>query len=640
MKNIKKISLSNNDDIYKVIISNLKRIKGRIDFELSSDEEIDAVIRDVDKMILLVNSNKDILLNFIEKEEENNIDWLFKPDLEEEKLKKEAHDFVVKNKSEKNMGDICDFIEAAGVKNGRINSKALATISYMSKGNKFDEWKTFFMSLPFLKEKSEPPSSLQNFKDKLDGSHYGMEDVKRTLIEEAAFNMNGKHTNHVICLNGPPGVGKTSIAKAFAKAMGREFFVISLGGVCDVSDISGFQSTWNGATPGRIMKTMMMCKTANPIILLDEIDKTGRTSYGSVSSALLDVLDPKQRETYTDRYFGFPYDLSDVTFIATSNYIDQIPYELRDRMRVIDIPAYSSREKFLIAQDYILPELSEKSGISIKDIGMTDGLIREIIRDYTFEAGCRSLEKKLDSIVRHAVVQVALNEKTDVTSQSMRRIIGSPIPRPNITSHIGRINGLSVSAMGGAVMTIEAAIRRDSFKDENMNFVNDEQKTGNMRQVMLESISVAKTALISNMSELGMNDERRIMNAHVHAASAATPKDGPSAGLAISLAIMSAVTKQLPKEGVAMTGEISLSGDVLPIGGVRDKMFGAIKAGMNTMIIPQDNLDEAMKVDEKDREGLVIIPVSHLMDAVKVMFRSPAPINDEAEHDSGNEATI
>ena len=467
-----------------------------------------------------------------------------------------------------------------------------------------------------------------------------MEEVKRLFTEEAAYNMNGTSTDHVLCLNGSPGVGKTSIAKAFAEAMGREFFTISLGGDSDASSISGFQITWSGATPGRIMKAIMMSKTKNPVILLDEIDKSGESSRGSVSSALLDVLDPKQRAAYTDRYFGFPYDLSDVTFITTSNYLDKIPYELRDRLRVVDIPSYSDQEKLVIAQNYILPELSQKSGISLGDIGLSEELIKEIIRDYTFEAGCRNLEKKLDSIVRNAVVQKAMNETTEITSQSIRKLIGQPITRASVSPQIGRINGLSVSVMGGSVMTIEAALRGDSFKEETQSFVSGEQKTGNMRQVMLESISVAKTALISNMSELGMNDERRILNAHVHAASAATPKDGPSAGLAISLAIMSAVTKRLPREGVAMTGEISLSGDVLPIGGVRDKIFGAIKSGINTVMIPRDNLDEAMLVPEKDREGLIIIPVSHLVDAVRVIFESPAQADDYAGDIPDNEISM
>lgn len=631
------------NSIYEKIIYYLKKIQNKIDFENNSFEDINLIMRDINKILSLTESNKDVIsrfanqINNVKKEDLNNT---FGEESEDDTDENETDDFIKENGFINKMKDICNFFQSVRDSGGSIDSKILAAVRYMSENCKFDEWKSAFLKLPFARPKSKPPSSLQDFKDKLEKSHYGMEEVKRLFTEEAAYNMNGKSTDHVLCLNGSPGVGKTSIAKAFAEAMGREFFTISLGGDSDAFSISGFQITWNGATPGRIMKAIMMSKTKNPVILLDEIDKSGESSRGSVSSALLDVLDPKQRAAYTDRYFGFPYDLSDVTFITTSNYLDKIPYELRDRLRVVDIPSYSDQEKLMIAQNYILPDLSKKSGLSLEKIGLTENLIKEIIRDYTFEAGCRNLEKKLDSIVRNAVVQEAMNETMEVNSQNMKKLMGNPIPRPNISAHIGRINGLSVSIMGGTVMTIEAALRRDSFTEETMSFVSDEQKTGNMRQVMLESISVAKTALISNMSGLGMNDEKRILNAHVHAASAATPKDGPSAGLAISLAIMSAVTKQLPREGVAMTGEISLSGDVLPIGGVRDKIFGAMKAGINTVIIPHGNLNEAMQVPEKDREGLIIIPVSHLWDAVRVVFERPAQADDYAGNVPDNEIAI
>lgn len=628
-------SLLNDEDededkgLYEAIIRDLYKAKNKLINNSATLSDIEMINEELDGLVKITRDHKAIIKDFegyVKKAADENRSKTSNYD----KLLSEVKTILSDKRIYQSTIDRLEHLKKEGV---FIGEQALSMMKIMSASNRFYEWTSNFESIPFYRQSAQPTITLNEFWEKIDASHYGMHDVKRVLTEEVAYYLKGRRTDHVICLNGAPGVGKTSIANAFAKAMNREFFTISLGGSIDATELFGFQPSWSGATPGRIMKNMMMCGTTNPVILIDEIDKASerRTGNGGdVKAALLELFDPKQRTTYTDRYFGFPYDMSDVTIIATSNYSDRISPELKDRMRMVDVPSYSNNEKFLIAKDHVLPELAEKAGFKPEELGLDDDMIRRIISEHTFEAGCRGMEKKIGDVVRNAVVREARKLDVKTTGEILQDVMGTVINKPDTSPMIGKINGLSVSAMGGAVMRIEAALRRSDFQEKQIILSDPEQKTGNMRLVMLESISVAKTALISNMRSLGISNEEMILNAHVHAGAAATPKDGPSAGLAISMAILSAITKRVPKQAVAMTGEISLSGDVMAIGGVRDKVFGAMRSGITTVIVPKSNYEAAMCIPEEDRDGLTIIPVSHMEEAVKVVFGEGAWISDSS----------
>lgn len=507
---------------------------------------------------------------------------------------------------------------------GALPWQALSNAMSMKDVNRSDEWFQIIKQLP---TRSKTVSfDIKNFERGINEGHYGMEDVKNVLTQEAAYIKKGLKSGSTICLVGSPGVGKTTIAQSFAELIGQPSFIISLAAAgFDVSYLTGFQPSWSGSAPGALIKGLIGAESRNAVVILDEIDKLqGGMSRGNASSALLMMLDPSQRQAFMDNFLGFPYDISNITFIATANYPDRIAPELIDRLRILNVPSYSNREKVQIGMNHILPSLCKNAQIDPKDSGITEEMMDIMVNRYTKEAGCRSLSKKIEDVIRDGVLTGERNESSyEMNEERLKEILGRPISDRAKAVRPGVVNGLSVSAMGGSLLPIEAVIS-SSYQDDGQSLImerdTDANSTGNLQRVMMESIRVAKSAVSYHAKNYGIASGKDVRNAHVHANEGAIPKDGPSAGVAISLALISALTKTPPIPGLAVTGEISLYGDVMPVGGIRDKVFGAIREGMNTVILPDANRHDADKIPEIDRPGVRFIFVKRLEEAVEAAF--------------------
>lgn len=506
---------------------------------------------------------------------------------------------------------------------GDLSDEAIrASVAYTD-GNRGVEWLSMLANLPFT-PKAPPPFSLAEFEAGIEKTHLGMREVKRVLTEEAVYQGQGLRSDLTICLVGSPGTGKTTIAKSFADLLGRPFFVIPIGSSgFDPSVLTGFQPSWGGAAPGAIVKGMMRAGASNPIIVLDEIDKiSGQVGKGDISSSLLTLLDPSQKRDFIDNYVGFPYDISRVTFIATANYPDRIAPELLDRMRIVSVPSYSPRDKVEIGMTRILPNACEAAGITPEQSGITEATVRRVVSEHTREAGCRSLAKHIERLVRNGVLSgVRAGEKFRFEESEIGDLLGRPISARVRPSRPGRVNGLYASTMGGGVLPIEAIITPAGRPEQERVVVEERgQGTGNLRLVMQESIEVARSAVARNAERYGVPSARDVARAHVHAPSGATPKDGPSAGVAICLALISASTDRAPLEGLAVTGEVSLGGDVLAVGGIREKVIGAVQEGITKILMPAENERDVMRIDPLDREGVEFRFVSTLDEAVEAAF--------------------
>lgn len=505
-----------------------------------------------------------------------------------------------------------------------------------------EEWLSVVNRLPF-RSPVRAKINIRSFREGLESSHYGMGTVKKRLSEEAAYLNNGFRSDTSICLVGPPGVGKTTMVQSFAKLIGRPFQAVTLGGSgFDVSYITGFSKSWSGAAPGAIINAIMAAGADDPIIMLDEIDKIGASGVsnrGSISSALLALLDPTQKQTFMDNFLGFHYDISKVTFIATANYLDRIAPELIDRLRIVDVPSYSPKEKIHIGVSYILPRMAANAGMTPEETGITEPMIREIVENHTREAGCRTLAQHVESLIRDLVLERTMQDDPALTvNTDLADVIGPPRSPVAPPAAPGRINGLYASTMGGGTNPIEAVILpvatapapdAEQAEDNKKELPGDQ--TGNMMHVMKESISVARTAVMNAAKDLGIRNPRMIRFSHVHALSASTPKEGPSAGVAVSLALISAALRITPIEGTAVTGEISLMGDVRPVGGIRDKTFGAMAAGLTRIVLPAENRKDFEKIPETDRVGIEAIFVSDLREAVVAVLGPSALRQAEAE---------
>ncbi len=439
---------------------------------------------------------------------------------------------------------------------------------------------------------------LKRAQEILDQEHFGLEKIKDRILEFLAVRkLNPNSKGPILCFMGPPGVGKTSIGKSVAHALGREFIRISVGGVHDEAEVRGHRRTYIGAMPGRIISGMKRVKVKNPVFLLDEIDKIGRDFRGDPSSALLEALDPEQNSAFSDHYLEVPFDLSSVMWIATGNLLDPIPPALRDRLEVIRFPGYTDSEKKSIARGFLLPKQIKENGLSKKSVEFRDEAIDTLIRDYTREAGVRNLEREIGGVCRKIAREVAALEdastwkKKVVGSAEVSKYLGArPFVRENHVEEdeIGVAQGLAWTEVGGELLPIEVSLVAGEGKVK---------LTGNLGNVMKESCEAAMTYARSHAVELGIDgDWTKSHDAHIHVPSGATPKDGPSAGVAISLALISAMTKRKVRADVAMTGEISLRGRVLPVGGVREKVLAAHRAGIKNVLLPREN--------ERDLEDL------------------------------------
>ena len=444
----------------------------------------------------------------------------------------------------------------------------------------------------------------------LDRDHYDLEKVKRRLIEYLAVRkLNPEGHGPILCFLGPPGVGKTSLGQSIADALGRKFVRMSLGGIRDEAEIRGHRRTYIASMPGRIIQELRRAGTRNPVMMLDEIDKIGTDFRGDPASALLEVLDPRQNNTFSDRYLDVPFDLSQVLFIATANYMDGVPEPLRDRMEVISLPGYTEREKLEIAKRYLVRRQLEENGLKPEQCEWQDEAFRRIINDYTHEAGVRELERQIGAVCRAVAAQVARGkaERVTITPERVAELLGPAkyVRETRLkTSHPGVATGLAYTPAGGEVLHIEAT------KYPGKGNIT---LTGHIGEVMKESVQAALSLLRSRDGQLGVNPEDfRKMDVHVHVPAGAVPKDGPSAGIAMFTALASLFSNRPVRPDVAMTGEITLRGLVLPIGGLKEKSLAAMRAGISTVIIPKLNEKDLVDVPEEAKQKLKFVPVENV----------------------------
>ncbi len=481
----------------------------------------------------------------------------------------------------------------------------------------------WMLGIPWGK-RSKIKKDLLGAQSVLDNDHFGLEKVKDRIVEYLAVQQRAnKLTGPILCLVGPPGVGKTSLGKSIARATGREFVRMSLGGVRDEAEIRGHRRTYIGSMPGKILQSMRKAKTSNPLILLDEIDKMGMDFRGDPSAALLEVLDPEQNGTFNDHYLEVDYDLSNVMFVTTANTLN-VPPALLDRMEVIRIAGYTEDEKVEIARKHLIPGALKKHGLDGKEWSIdVDGLML-LIRRYTREAGVRNLERELSNLIRKAVKEIIITKVKSVaiTAQNMDVFLGPPKFRYgeiDAEDQVGVVTGLAWTEVGGELLTIEGVLVPGKGKMT---------VTGNLKDVMKESISAAASYVRSRALDFGVEPplfERR--DIHVHVPEGATPKDGPSAGIAMATAIVSVMTGIPVRHDVAMTGEVTLRGRVLPIGGLKEKLLAALRGGIKLVLIPEENAKDIAEIPESVKSGLEIVPVSR-MDQVlaRALVRQPEPI--------------
>jgi ATP-dependent Lon protease len=501
-------------------------------------------------------------------------------------------------------------------------------------------------SLPW-KEKSEDNLSIEHVKKILDEDHFDLEKPKDRILEYIAIlNMAGTLKKQILCFVGPPGVGKTSLGRSVARALGRKFIRFSLGGIRDEAEIRGHRRTYVGAMPGKIIQSMKKAGTVNPVILLDEIDKMSMDFRGDPSAALLEVLDPEQNNSFNDHYLEVDYDLSNVMFITTANVRYDIPLPLQDRMEIIDISSYVDTEKLEIAKRHIVPKLIKEFGLEEVKLKITDGSIRKLIREYTRESGVRQLERELGSMLRKLVKEIIQNyDKTKKSSngngkshkalkdvpefkklmdkkeiivdeKKVEELLKSPKFKDRkelLEDKVGVATGLAWTSVGGEILPIEVSI---------MPGVEKLTLTGKLGDVMKESAKAGLSYVRSNAPQLEVPDTfSKKQEIHIHIPEGAIPKDGPSAGITMAIAMISAATGKAVRGDVAMTGEITLRGNILPIGGLKEKLLAAKRIGIKDVLIPEENRRDIEELSDEIIGGMTIHPIKHLSEALEIVFR-------------------
>ena len=468
--------------------------------------------------------------------------------------------------------------------------------------------------LPWNKSSKES-FDIEKAKKILEKDHYGLEDVKERILEFLAVRkISDNIKGQIICLSGPPGVGKTSVAKSLARAMGRKFVRISLGGVNDESEIRGHRKTYIGAMPGRIITALKQIGVNNPLILLDEIDKLSSDYRGDPAAALLEALDPEQNSAFYDRYLEVPFDLSKAFFVTTANDKENIPAPLYDRMEIIELYSYSNEEKFQIAKKYLIPKQMKRHGLTARKFKIDDESINEIISGYTKEAGVRELERKLSALMRKTAKKIVEGKEKScsITVKKIKELLGSKKYRNEIidkNEHIGVANGLAWTSVGGEMLPIETVL---------MPGKGDIQLTGSLGDVMRESAQLAVSYARAHAKELKINSSfYKTKDIHIHAPEGATPKDGPSAGVTMLTSLISELTGIPVADNIAMTGEITLKGKVIPIGGLKEKSMAAYKAGIKKVLIPTDNISDLEKIDNEVKKSVEFIPVEDVKQVLK-----------------------
>ena len=587
----------------KSLYERFEKLLGFMDAEITMLEVENRIRNRVRKQ--MEKSQKEYYLNeqmkAIQKElgdgdEEDEISAYMKK-IEKTKLSKEAKEKALAEvKKLKNMGP--NSAEATVVRN-------------------YLDW---ILDIPW-KKRSKVNKDLQYALDVLNADHYGLDKVKERIIEFLAVQVRSdKVRGPILCLVGPPGVGKTSLGKSIARATGRAFVRTSLGGMRDEAEIRGHRRTYIGSMPGKIIKGMKKAGTTNPLFLLDEIDKLGNDYRGDPSSALLEVLDPEQNVAFNDHYLEVDYDLSDVMFVTTANSLD-MPRPLLDRMEIIRLSGYTEDEKIEIAKRHLLPKIFKENGVKDNELSIKPDAIRDIIRYYTREAGVRSLERELSTIARKAIKEILLEGDKEklpivVDAKNLEKYLGVIKYRygeAEEKDQVGVTTGLAWTEVGGDILFIEAV---------DMPGKGIVKQTGKLGDVMKESIETAYSVVRAHSKELGIDPEVfEKTDIHVHVPEGATPKDGPSAGIAMYTTVVSVLTKIPVRKDVAMTGEITLQGRVLPIGGLKEKLLSALRGGIKTVIIPKDNEKDLAEIPDNVKQGLKIIPVTEVKEVLKIALR-------------------
>ena len=560
----------------------------------------------------------------IDQEVKESIDQSQKEYILREKMKAIQNELGDKARTEEEIEEFRKKIEEAGMPK-KIYEKAKKELqryqmssSQMAETGVIRQYLDFMLSLPW-KDESKDVDSLSEVEASLNKTHYGLNKVKDRILEYLAVKiLTGKNPQTILCLYGPPGVGKTSLAKSIADALGRKFIKVSLGGVSDESEIRGHRRTYLGALPGRILKGMKDAGTVNPVFLLDEIDKMTSNQRGDPASAMLEVLDPEQNSHFSDNYLEEEYDLSKVLFITTANSLDNIPQPLFDRMEVIELSSYTEYEKTQIAFNYLVPKVLDQNGLTCDKFSITNEAMHFLIEGYTREAGVRSLQRHIGTLVRKSIKSVLLDkvEHVEITKDNLSTYLGKQMFFNNEgreEPQVGIVTGLAYTQFGGDTLDIEVAVCPGK---------GALTLTGKLGDVMKESAMAAFTYVKSHAKELGI-DEKLIAESdiHIHVPEGAVPKDGPSAGVTLTTAIASALTRRPVDQKLGMTGEVTLRGTVLPIGGLREKSIAACRTGLTTILIPKENERDLDDVPEEVKQKLTIIPVHHVSEVLNIALK-------------------
>lgn len=587
-------------------ISPVKRTEMILE-DIYKEQELLAIEKRLDSKIKqdLDNNHKEYVLREKIKAIKEELGETSTKDEDIEKLREKVKNLNASNKVKERLYDEIKRYESLSPMSPEIN----VSRTYI-------DW---LLSLPW-NTYTKDNESLQDVLDKLNKSHNGLEKVKERIIEYLAVRrMSNEVKSPILCFVGPPGVGKTSLAFSIAEAMNRNFVKISVGGVNDEAEIVGHRRTYLGAEPGRIIQSLKKAKSSNPVFLIDEIDKMTKDYKGDPASALLEILDPEQNKYFSDNYIEEEYDLSQVMFIATANYIEDIPEALRDRLEVITLSGYTEYEKLDIAKKHLIPKICKEHGLQPNRVSIKEKAILKIIRNYTKEAGVRELERQIASIIRKIVTKIILNgedkDKFIINQADIAEYLGKEkyhFNSSDLKPSVGVVNGLAYTYYGGDTLQIEV----NYFKG-NGNLI----LTGSLGDVMKESAQIALDYIKANCEEFDIDYEKISKNdVHVHVPEGAIPKDGPSAGIAITTAIISALSNRKVDRTIAMTGEITLRGNVLPIGGLKEKSIGAYRAGIKTIIIPKKNLVDLEEVPAEIKDNIKYIPVTNYKEVAKIVY--------------------
>ncbi|HHX75946.1 MAG TPA: endopeptidase La, partial [Acholeplasmataceae bacterium] len=580
--------------------------------ELNLNARLKLILEDLNRLKMIADLEQRINEDVKKAIDENQKEYYLR-----EKMRAIQNELGDKAKKEDEIDKLREQIKEAKMPI-HIEEKALqelsryqSTPSAMAESQIIKTYLDFLVALPWH-QTSKDLNDLTKVQENLDKNHYGLENVKERIIEYLAVKiMTGRNPQTILCLAGPPGVGKTSLATSIAEALGRKFVKQSLGGVKDESEIRGHRRTYVGAMPGRILKGMKDAGTINPVFLLDEIDKMASDYRGDPASAMLEVLDPEQNAKFSDHYLEENYDLSQVMFITTANYLENVPAPLRDRMEIVELSSYTEYEKIQIAQKHLIEKQLKAHGITKDQFSIEEETIYYIVKHYTREAGVRELNRYIGSLVRKAIKEILMNKtkKVHIHNGNVESYIGKPKFNYNVMDEkqqIGVVTGLAYTAFGGDTLPVEVTY----YKGKGQLVL-----TGKLGDVMKESAITALSYVKSHAEEFKIDPAIFENNDfHVHVPEGAIPKDGPSAGITMATAIMSAASKKYVKKDVGMTGEITLRGYVLPIGGLKEKAIAALRSGLSTILIPKQNTKDIDDIPKEVREKLNIIPVETVSD--------------------------